>query len=616
MVCDLGGLVRALRDMQGRISAALMAGFLCLSLAGPSGALDDLSYSFGSADKKLSRSLADASLLLKGERGARADTLDIFTAARADYGRLIGALYAQGYYAPEISILIDGREAADIPATQAPSQISTVRLVVDPGPRFRFAQARMRPYAPGTRLPHDYRDGQPAYSTAIEDAAQAGIDGWRRLGYAKARVADQSILADHANQRLQAEILLDAGPKLTFGRLIVQGNEHIAERRLRKITGYREGAVYNPAALEKVADRLRRTGVYRRVAITEAEQIGADGRLDISLDLEEEALRRYGFGLQASSADGADLSAFWLHRNLFGGAERLRIDGLVQSIGKTSGFTSYELGARIDRPATPTADSTAFSEATFSRLSLLTLDLRSYSLGFGLSRVLSEQLTVTAGVTYVGQTLSDTGFQVRFRSLALPVSVKIDRRDDILLPTKGSYLLATATPYWGLGTTDSGLQLKADARYYRTLAGEGDLVAAARLQIGSVFGGSILGTPPDYLFYSGGGGSVRGQPFQSLGVPVVRPVLGAGLSGGMSYAGLSGELRKKINERVGAVAFYDAGLVTADSGFGGTSAFHAGAGLGLRYETGFGPVRLDIAGPVGGNTGQGLQIYVGIGQAF
>ena len=58
------------------------------------------------------------------------------------------------------------------------------------------------------------------------------------------------------------------------------------------------------------------------------------------------------------------------------------------------------------------------------------------------------------------------------------------------------------------------------------------------------------------------------------------------------------------------------GRIDVGGFFTGTGDWHAGAGLGVRYATGVGPLRLDIAAPVGGSTGDGVQIYLGMGQAF
>ncbi|MCY1126416.1 BamA/TamA family outer membrane protein [Frigidibacter sp. RF13] len=603
--------------------AACLSVCLCLAVAGlqsvaPTRGLaaeEMIGFAAPGADKTLTRALMSASLLVAAGREGTTDPQDILAAALSDYARLTKALYAEGYYGGVIHIRIDGREAADIPLLDAPTHIDHVSVTVTPGPPFRFGAARMAPYAPGTDLPPGYRDGQIARATAIGEAAEAGIAGWRKLGYAKARVAGQDITADHATALIDARLTLASGPRLTFGALEIEGIERLPRHRVVKIAGYRQGQVFDPEVLEKMASRLRRTGIYRSVSVREAAEPNQDGTLDILLELDEEVLHRFGFGAEVNGSDGASLSAFWLHRNLLGGGERLRLDGLIKGIDGDAGFTEYELGARIERPGTPFTDSSVFAETRFDRVEILDLDIRSLTFSLGAIRTVTDDLTLEAGLSYQIASIEDSTFRLDYRLLALPVSLEWDRRGDKLDPVDGYYLKTSVTPFAGFGTADSGTGLSADARYYKGFGARDQLVFAGRVQLATTLGTSLTNTSPDYLYYSGGGGTVRGQPFESLGVPV-----SAGgssyLSGGLSRIALSGEIRGRINDRVGAVAFYDAGYVSDAEWFGGNSEWQSGAGLGLRYDTGFGPVRLDVAFPLSGSTGDGMQVYVGIGQAF
>ncbi|WP_416236476.1 BamA/TamA family outer membrane protein [Pseudorhodobacter sp.] len=86
-------------------------------------------------------------------------------------------------------------------------------------------------------------------------------------------------------------------------------------------------------------------------------------------------------------------------------------------------------------------------------------------------------------------------------------------------------------------------------------------------------------------------------------------------SGGTGFLGASLEVRAKVTDSIGVVGFADFGQIATDGLYGGTTASHAGAGFGLRYATGFGPIRLDIGVPVSGG-GKKPQVYVGIGQSF
>ena len=109
---------------------------------------------------------------------------------------------------------------------------------------------------------------------------------------------------------------------------------------------------------------------------------------------------------------------------------------------------------------------------------------------------------------------------------------------------------------------------------------------------------------------------MRGQPYQSLGVEEITGPNGPIKTGGMSVANLSAEVRFQVRERIGVVAFADYGEVWAEDGWNGGSVWHSGAGIGVRYDTPIGPLRFDVAGPTGGDTGEGVQLYLGLGQAF
>ena len=132
---------------------------------------------------------------------------------------------------------------------------------------------------------------------------------------------------------------------------------------------------------------------------------------------------------------------------------------------------------------------------------------------------------------------------------------------------------------------------------------------AARLQMGVVAGPEIDEVPADWLFWSGGGDTVRGQGYQSLGV-------GSGntATGGRGFAAVSTELRTRIGESWGAAAFVDYGYVSADPDFAGGE-WQGGAGVGVRYFTSIGPIRADLAVPVTGSV-DSVSVYVGIGQSF
>lgn len=589
---------------------------LGVSVASGASAFEAVDFSVSGADKGLEKSLRAASVLLASEKAGRIDAQDLFTDAHAEYAHLLNALYAAGYYSAVIHVLVDGREAAEIAPLDAPHQIGRIAVTVKTGPRFAFSQAVIAPLPTKTALPNGFTPGEPAESGLVAAAVGSGIDAWRAVGHAKAAVATQDVVADHANATLAAQVTLAPGPLLRFGPLTVEGHERMREARMRAIIGLPTGEIYDPKELERAKARLRRTGVFKSATLTEDEAITAPDLLEITATVVEQKRRRYTFGAELASLDGLSLTGGWLHRNLFGGAERLEITGAITNIAAPNSGVDYVLGATLNRPATFTPDTALGFGIEIGKLNEEDFTANLLSVSTNLTHVFSDELTARAGLTYDYAAISDISGDQTYRNLALPLGATWDRRDSKTDATKGFLIDAEVKPFLGFGLTDSGTRVKLDMRGYKAFGDEKGLVLAARIQAGAVLGASLLGTPRDELFYSGGGGTVRGQPYQSLGVNVLRSGVDTFKTGGTSFVGGSIEARLKATDKIGVVGFVDFGQVDMLASPLGGDNWHAGAGLGLRYATGVGPIRLDIAGPVGGKTGDGMQIYVGLGQAF
>lgn len=541
---------------------------------------------------------------------------DYIAAARADYRRLLTALYAAGYYGGTVSITVDGAEAAGLSPLAAPDRIETIVISVDAGPRFTFGDVRLSPLPPGTEIAADLGPRQPARSGVIEDAVVDVAGAWRDLGYAKVAVESQRITARHADEKLDVAVALNTGPRLTFGPLGVSGNRVVSDDRIRQIAGLPVGAVFSPAEIARAERRLRRTGTFDSVSFSEADQIGHGDTLPITALVSEARPRRIGFGIELATIEGLSLSSFWLHRNLLGGAERFRADAKIGGIAGETGGIDYSLGGSFTRPAVFGPDTDYFLTGEISREDEPDFLIDKIALETGFSRIISEDLTVRAGIGLL-RAREETAIETRsYTLLTLPLAATLDRRDSVTDAREGYYIDLSATPFISTDGAIAGARLFGDLRGYLTLGDEQRLTLAGRGQVGSVLGASITEAPADFLFYSGGGGTVRGQPYQALGVETMQG-MDVVTTGGTSFIGAELEARYLIRENISLVGFYDIGHVgeTATPAEGGD--WHAGTGLGVRYNTGIGPIRLDIGTPASGDNAFGeVQIYIGIGQAF
>jgi hypothetical protein len=157
------------------------------------------------------------------------------------------------------------------------------------------------------------------------------IDRWRETGHAWRRSRDRASPRGTATPRSMRASPSRPGPS----SVSVSWSHRVrpacarAHRRDRRPAAGRD---LSPEVLDRVAERLRDTGVFSAVALGE-QPLGPGDTMDIVATLTESPPRRFGFGAELSTDSGARVSAFWLHRNLFGGAERLRIEGEVRGIG-------------------------------------------------------------------------------------------------------------------------------------------------------------------------------------------------------------------------------------------------------------------------------------------
>ncbi|WP_254439242.1 autotransporter assembly complex protein TamA [Ruegeria arenilitoris] len=562
--------------------------------------------------KELVERLEENSSVATAESRGLDTPLEILSAALSDYRTMVQILYDEGYFGPVVSIKLDGIEAAEISSLSVPAQINRAVITVQTGPKFTFGEAIVQPVTPETELPEEFAVGKVATTGAIQQAASAGVQGWRNAGHAKAEVGSQKVIARHAQDKLDAQIDLAPGPRLRFGKMIIQGDTDVRHRSIEKIAGFPAGEVYSPEKIQKVGTRLRRTGTFNVVAIEERETSNPDGTLDFDATFEDMPKRQLTFGLELASRDGLDLTATWTHRNVFRRAERLRFEAAIRNIGGAEDIDG-RIGLRLDQPDRLGPDDNTFWSALLERRNTENYNVTVASLGYGARRTFSDRLYAEASAGFQWSSADDAyGDDRRFRYFVLPFRSEWDQRDSKVSATRGFYLDSQVTPFAGLSETESGIRLFFDGRGYTRVGSSDRLVLAGRVQLGSVLGPSPDGVTPDFLFFSGGAGTVRGQPYESLGIPV-----GTGVAGGKSFLGLSAEVRGKITEAISLVGFYDYGTVDTSSFIGSGAEYHSGAGLGVRYDLGgFGPLRLDLAVPVQGDTGNGLQFYIGIGQAF
>jgi translocation and assembly module TamA len=576
------------------------------------------------ADDELHGAVLAASSLWTGRDDTPPPSTAAFlTRVNAEYGRITAALYRAGRYGGSVTIRVDGRDPESLPPDAPLPQPVAVDIRVEPGPAFRFGAIRVDGAPPPGPEDEDFRKstpteiglvpGQPARSGVVLDSEKALIDAWRRRGHPLAVIAMRETTAQHATDTLDVAIAVDPGPAATFGPLAVTGTSRMDPAYTAYMMGLREGDPYSPSAIARGEKNLRRLEVFSSQRVEEAKALDAAGRLPLTLNVAERPPRVIGGGASYSTEDGAGLEAYWQHRNLFGHAERLRLSGSASGIDSVDPkkFT-YDLSATFLKPGvfTPFTDFSAGLEAT--RETPDTYTETAITGRVALSHAITEALSVSLGL---GVTLSrdeDSGGTDNFLLTGLPLSLAYDSRDDKTDPHAGLNSAFAVEPFYEAEFGNVGVITKGSLASYMPLDDAGRFVLAGRIAAGSLVGAPASEMPNGRLFYAGGGSSVRGFAYRSLG-----PVVGGDVVGGRSFLEGSAEVRARVTDGIGIVGFVDAGNAFAASYPDFSEGLRLAAGLGLRYYTGLGPIRLDVAVPLDRRSGESpFALYVGLGQSF
>jgi translocation and assembly module TamA len=599
----------------------LLLSALLLSLgAGASLALEYKTELGPVEDSVLEEAAKASSLLIELEANPPDSLYGLHRRAQEDVGRIEKALRSSGYYDGEVSILVGGRPAdAPPPADGEPEDDATipVKIEIQPGTLYSLREIRVTggealPIKPQPKL----APKAPARAADIVAERDRLLNAALAQGYPFASVKLEPALVDHEDRTVSVHYVVDSGSPAKIGDIRVEGLDRVNPEFVRRRVAKFEDRSYAPREIAKLRDDLRQLDVFQSVKITPANKVDEAGRLPVDIDVIERARRFIGFGANYSTNDGAGAKAYWGHRNLFGGAERLRLDAGISGLGENDfSELNYGLSADFAKP-----DFLSEQQTLRSNLALVqehdteTFDRTAATLFTGLERRLSDTLSVSFGGAAEFSRITDDGETNDFLLFGPTGAINYDTSNDLLNPTKGVRLSLTGSAFPEfIGSSQDVFQTRATGSSYLDLLGSGDLVLAGRLSVASVFGGSIDELPADKLLYAGGGGSVRGYEFRSIS-PLDED---NDPTGGRSLVEGNIELRYRFLDDYGIVPFFDAGTVTEDTFPSFNEDVQYAAGLGFRYYSPIGPIRADIAVPLNAREDDDpVAFYISIGQAF
>jgi len=598
---------------------------------GISQAADTQSYdvTIGSTgDPPLEQALKDASQLQSLKEKAPVGSFALILRAKGDVDRFETVLRSFGYYDGRVVIDIDGHPLDDPPLAQTLSALpegksAEVKVTVQTGPLYHLGRITIDGEVPpdaATKL--GLAEGQPAVASEVLAAGARLLTAMREHGYALATVDPPDATQDASHHTIDVTFKAAEGRRAVIGPIDFTGlsavNEDFVRRRLR----VQPGQLYQPSKIDAARQDLASIGVFSSVSVSGGTSIAPDGSIPITYSFQERPVHAVGLTGAYSTDLGGSLTTTWSDRNLFGNAEQLNLSAAGTGLGGSDvKGLGYDISAQFLKPDFLQRDQTLEFDAAALKQDLQAYNQRAVSAGAALRRMISPLWTVSIGLTAEQETIEQEGVTRDYTLLAVPVTAKYDSTglgNPLTDATHGIRVSFTVTPTQSLGRKSSTFAiLQASGSTYFDLGHywfgtEGRSVLALRGLVGSVEGAGQFELPPDQRFYGGGSATLRGFKYQSIGplFPDNNPIGGTAIDTGTV------EFRQRLFGDFGVATFADAGQVSADNApFGGP--LRVGMGVGFRYYTPIGPVRLDVAVPLNRPPGgDRFEVYLGLGQAF
>ncbi len=575
----------------------------------------------GASSGEMDAALRASSQLITLQDSGAIQSFALVARVRADIPRLQTAMDSFGYYQNGVTVTVAGLSPDDpeLPARLDALPANTpaaVNIVVTPGPLYHIGGVVLEGDIPAQdRAAIGLRNGDAAVARVVLDARLHLLSALQEDGYALAAVDGPEATADDAAHTIDVTYKVKTGPRAKIGEVSFKGLKDVHETFVRDALSVHPGDLYQTSRIETARQTLAGLGVFSGVSVRADDHLSADGRIPLVFDVQERPRHAVTLSGTYSTDLGILASATWSHRNLFGNAEQLNLTAGGTGLGSASAGLGYKLAAQYIQPRFLAGNQVLELDLSGVKQQLDAYDQTAQTIAGFVRRKFSALWSGSAGLSLTHDQIAQEGTDALYELIAAPLTVSYDSTgipDGLTDPVDGLRAGLTVTPTHAFGRSNATFLLtQLSASSYFDLGGDGRSVLALRGLAATIFGASNLDLPPDQRLYAGGSATVRGYAYQSLGPQFSdgKPV------GAKSVDAATIEFRQRIGTDWGAAIFVDGGQAGTGTPF--TGKLYAGAGVGARYYTPIGAIRVDVATPLvrlpGGDS---FQLYIGLGQAF
>jgi translocation and assembly module TamA len=569
---------------------------------------------------------------LHDARGEAVNGAQIVQRAREDETLAIRLLRSEGYYDAVAAHAIE-----QVPGEGDTPPTLRITISAVPGQRYNFGEIRVEgPQTEPAGLAREalpLATGRPIVAIDVEAAEANVLLRLPQQGYPFPEIGLRDILLDPETGAGDYTLPLNPGPRARFAGFTTEGNLAFGPRHVGVLARFDRGEIYDRRRVDDLREAMVATRLFTSVSAEPVRtgEFADDGSEYVNILVRQEAgpARSFDGSAGFSTGEGLRIEGAWEHRNIFPPEGSLRIAGILgtQEQSLNVRFRRNNWGLR-DRALLASAeagrrDYLAFRGYTVRAQGLVTREStpiwqKRWTYAFGAEVLATNETrlgepTLSLGdAFFIGGLIGQLGY---------------DRSNSLLDPTRGFRLMGRINPEASLrdGFDRYARNLLEGSAYYPV---RDNLVIAGRFRVGSIYGIERDELAPSRRFYAGGGGSVRGYGYQTIGPretvpnprfdpekPDDRPETITIPLGGRSLNEFAVEARYRFGN-FGVVGFVDAGQVY-EAQYPTLDNLQYGVGVGARIYTNFGPLRLDVATPLNRREGDGrIGVYMSIGQAF
>ncbi len=529
--------------------------------------------------------------------------------ADADVSSFLEVFRSYGYFTPQIEVKVTGD-----------NNKGSVDFDIKPGPLFLFGSVTVmlstddedaRSHLP-TLEKLKLTPKTPYSASAVVDAQGVIESALQNNGYPFAKQVSREVAVDLGSTSVNIVYTIEEGKRSFFGETTFTGGKRVKEAYLKSLIPWKEGQLYDARLMNSYQTALINLGLFS-IAIVSVDKTDIDsGVANITVNLTERKPRTIKGGIGYETDSGPEAMLSWEHRNLFGGGEKLSLSGkasILENFAELTYTQPHVLSNKTDfifDTKFANEDKESYRGRNISASASFEHHFTpQWKAGFGLGYRFSYVDEDEANPWEDGAT---------YEFVSLPLGLSFENPNDILSPTAGGKYGLTVEPFYDIDNYSANfLRSVVSGIYYWGIMDSPQIVWANRLLVGSEMGAARNDIPPDLRFYAGGGGSIRGYPYQSVG-----PLRGSTPLGGRSLLEFSTEFRIRVMENVGLVPFLDGGSAFESEIPMEDQPLLFGAGLGVRVYTPIGPIRVDVATPLNrrSDIDDILQFYISLGQSF